>query len=713
MRRMNQELCAVKRNQPATVTSRPSWPGRLLGFALLLSLLLVAAVLTIPHTLPWFLQQQGIDFQWRNPRWHLDGFSATQLQLTLPGDDAHPRRLTLENLSIHFAWQALRIEQLQASHVQIQWSTSGDQAPPAQANQALLAAALKWVPQHITLPDVDARLSGVGHLQGSLTLDAGAPGQRGPPALIDARFTLQDLQGAWLERIPAELRPGQLHARISTRPNPQDDGRGRQLLTLDAGSDKAWRLQLTGLLDLQQAHGWQAALDNAKLSVELGTLTNPALRAEHIQVQARLSAQADSKQFAVHFSEPSSLEARKLQSVNIGQAEKMTVQLAGLTVQGRSQTPDQIEVHGPLKVRLDALAAGPLYPQRWDFQGTLEGPLPQLELKGALTGQYGLSLDGQMRLLGSSLDGSAAVKEIFFKAGTPLQRTFKSWPALVSFSNGRLLGRMDFSLPSEGPLALSLNGSANGLDGIINRSELENLTMQFKLRLSGQTLQLDIPGLTIAQLNPGIPLGSIQLANAHYRASLKNPRQGMADWQSVKARLLDGTAWLGPQKLDLKRADKVLLHVEGLQLQTLLKIYPAEGLAGTGIIDGQIPIHIDHDTFYVEAGQLQARQPGVLQFHSDRIRALGESNPTMRLVADALEDFHFNVLSSAVSYDQSGKLLLNIRLEGRNPDVEKGRPIHLNLNLEEDIPALLASIQLSSHISEVIQNRILERLKKR
>ncbi len=187
----------------------------------------------------------------------------------------------------------------------------------------------------------------------------------------------------------------------------------------------------------------------------------------------------------------------------------------------------------------------------------------------------------------------------------------------------------------------------------------------------------------------------------------------MAEWQSVKARLLDGTAWLGPQKLDLKRADKVLLHVEGLQLQTLLKIYPAEGLAGTGIIDGQIPIHIDHDTFYVEAGQLQARQPGVLQFHSDRIRALGESNPTMRLVADALEDFHFNVLSSAVSYDQSGKLLLNIRLEGRNPDVEKGRPIHLNLNLEEDIPALLASIQLSSHISEVIQNRILERLKKR
>lgn len=85
----------------------------------------------------------------------------------------------------------------------------------------------------------------------------------------------------------------------------------------------------------------------------------------------------------------------------------------------------------------------------------------------------------------------------------------------------------------------------------------------------------------------------------------------------------------------------------------------------------------------------------------------------MRIVADALDDFHFNLLSSGVSYDQSGKLLLNLHLEGQNPDVKKGRPINLNINLEEDIPALLASIQLSGQVSEIIQKRVRERLENR
>ena len=181
----------------------------------------------------------------------------------------------------------------------------------------------------------------------------------------------------------------------------------------------------------------------------------------------------------------------------------------------------------------------------------------------------------------------------------------------------------------------------------------------------------------------------------------------------MQANLLNGRAWLDAQKLDLKRAQKLLLHVEGLELQELFKVYPAEGLAGTGIIDGQLPIHIDGDDIYIDAGKLQARKPGVLQFHSDKINALGEKNQAMRIVADALEDFHFNLLHSALSYDQSGKLLLNIRLEGQNPDIEKGRPIHLNINLEENIPALLASIQLSGKVSEIIQKRVRERLEKR
>ena len=64
-------------------------------------------------------------------------------------------------------------------------------------------------------------------------------------------------------------------------------------------------------------------------------------------------------------------------------------------------------------------------------------------------------------------------------------------------------------------------------------------------------------------------------------------------------------------------------------------------------------------------------------------------------------------------YYENGKLLLGLRLQGSNPDLEKGRPVNLNVNLEEDIPALLTSLQLSDRVSETIRQRVQERMQKR
>ena len=52
-----------------------------------------------------------------------------------------------------------------------------------------------------------------------------------------------------------------------------------------------------------------------------------------------------------------------------------------------------------------------------------------------------------------------------------------------------------------------------------------------------------------------------------------------------------------------------------------------------------------------------------------------------------------------------------LRLEGENPQIENGRPIHFNINIEEDIPALLTSLQLSGKVSERIQQRVQERMR--
>ena len=85
----------------------------------------------------------------------------------------------------------------------------------------------------------------------------------------------------------------------------------------------------------------------------------------------------------------------------------------------------------------------------------------------------------------------------------------------------------------------------------------------------------------------------------------------------------------------------------------------------------------------------------------------------MRQVAQALDDFQYDLLSADVTYGEGGILILGLELQGRNPAVEEGRPIHLNIRLEEDVPALMASLQLSGQVSEVIQKRIQQRLLQR
>ena len=156
------------------------------------------------------------------------------------------------------------------------------------------------------------------------------------------------------------------------------------------------------------------------------------------------------------------------------------------------------------------------------------------------------------------------------------------------------------------------------------------------------------------------------------------------------------------------------VQVQGLELEQLFILYPTEGLAGTGTLDGRLPLQISSQGVTIVQGQLSARAPGgKLQFHSERIRALGRSNPAMQLVTQSLEDFRFTTLSSQVNYDQQGKLALAMRLEGQNPAIEQGRPIHFNINLEEDIPTLLASLQLTDKVSDIIKQRVQQRMLER
>ncbi|MCW8868587.1 MAG: YdbH domain-containing protein, partial [Marinobacter sp.] len=163
-----------------------------------------------------------------------------------------------------------------------------------------------------------------------------------------------------------------------------------------------------------------------------------------------------------------------------------------------------------------------------------------------------------------------------------------------------------------------------------------------------------------------------------------------------------------PARYDLGGGSgRIPVEIEDVALSRLMAVYPAEGLSGSGLLRGRVPLGISGDGVQVSAGSISAIDPGGrLQLPADKLQAMLGGNQAMDIVVQALQNFHYSVLNSTIDYDEQGKLSLGLRLEGKNPDLRGGQPVVLNVNLEEDIPALLTSLQLSGRVNEAVTRRV-------
>lgn len=682
--------------------------GRLLRLALLLLLLPVLALLWLPLWLPAFLQQQGVMLQWQPLRWSWHAMELPGLQL-----DYESGYLELEGVRLDWSWQRQPLQQLHIDRllVRAQLPEAGTGGQDDALDWTRLAP---WLPQAIEIDRLEVQVKGIASAAGSLVIRAAGDRPLWQPGHVQLDLDITQLASGLLDGIPVELQPDSLRVRTLTHADASLAPDALQVLTLDVHSLGQSQLQLSGILALYNQPDWHTSLQQARLYLELPRLQLDGLSLEQLQARLQFSARADAQRIGLQLEQPASLQAARAQLAEDIRAQQLALQLPELTLNLLLDQPDAVQVQGRYSASVGQLQQPLLHPQGWTLAGTLEGGLQQMQATAAVAGQEGVRADSQWQWQAGSLSGDIQLQDVFFRASNPLQKTLVDWPELIEFSNGRLGGKARVVVPASGPMQLGGQINASGLGGIVNRSELAKLDFTALFRLDNAVqLRVDIPKLVVGELNPGVPLSQLTLQQASYSGHLERLEQGTLNWNSLEGQVLGGRFSLPASRLKLGGESRLQVQLEAIQLQEALILYPAEGLQGHAVIDGSIPLLVTPQGVFVEAGRLQAREPGQLRFQSEQIRALGKANPGMQLVADALDDFHFKVLNSGLDYEPSGKLLFNIQLEGENPAVEKGRPIHLNLNLEEDLPALLASIQLGNHVSETIQERIRKRLQNR
>ncbi len=246
------------------------------------------------------------------------------------------------------------------------------------------------------------------------------------------------------------------------------------------------------------------------------------------------------------------------------------------------------------------------------------------------------------------------------------------------------------------------------LEGFIPGTIIEGVTTTMELRGQNDIFQLLPTPVKIQHIQ-----SAIEFRNTAFLVT-SNP---FALTASPTLRLLNGeTSLLGGQayfsRLSLGGSiptQTLQVSLKNIELAKILELEQRETIKGTGKLDGTIPLTIDLPDIEVHQGLVQAQPPGGV-LHFDLEESLGGSfaknEPNLDLVIQSLKNFHYHTLNVGVDYQKTGILRLTTRLEGENPDYKNGIPFNFNLNIEENIPALLKTLSLVQDLEEQIEKMV-------
>ncbi|WP_233079154.1 YdbH domain-containing protein [Rheinheimera soli] len=373
--------------------------------------------------------------------------------------------------------------------------------------------------------------------------------------------------------------------------------------------------------------------------------------------------------------------------------------------------PANAQLKTELKLEVKQLQHALVKTLDWNWAGKASYQQQQAKLEGRLANSQSLALEHKVKLAEQKISLNWTLPELFFLAGNPLQ-IGPFWPELLTLQKGKASGKgqLTFDMASMALTKQQTELVVRDLSGIYDRTVFNGLTTKLSLFSEGAAWTVQTNDLKLQQVNHGLLFGPVEL-QAVYKTKAPDWFAGLLDLKQLQLALFGGQVKATQQKIDLSKDAKVLLQLDKLQLAELLKQHPSADMTGQGTISGTLPLSIEQGKLTVAQGSVAALEPGgKIAYQSDKAQAMVASNQGMKIVMQALQNFHFSVLSAGVSYSKEGQLLLALKLEGNNPDFEKGRAVNFSINLEENLPAMITSLQLSGQVSELVKKRVQQRL---
>jgi hypothetical protein len=500
------------------------------------------------------------------------------------------------------------------------------------------------------------------------------------PVTGTGSLVLDSLQGDWPGELPGELlATGSLTARAHLDETGADVAVEAPVILRWAGSDVAVALAAGSHLRWSQpsdALGWQVPnaelrlLDDVAMNVNVDDAT---VTAGPAQLALMLpAAQWNGQEFAVD--------------------------VTRATLSQLDWAPGVLDVTAGITFALasDGWALAPL---AVDGATRMAGSLLTSTLNVASPGgwQLPLQIEHDWRRAAGSLRSTSA----WHQRGALLSRTFAShaWP--FDLDDGRIDMTLHGDWDWSGAQMQYLLALATGLEqGRLSYGEttLHGTSVRVEAELSSAGLVLAPAPFRIAVVDVGFPVTAVVGT-----AVLTGDAVGV---RALSGQLLGGNFSIDTLDFDLAaQSAHFIVDLRGIELAELL-LLQGDHVSGSGVLDGRVPVFVEAGAIGASGGHIAARPPGGRIRYAAADAGMFAGQPGLDFALRALGNFTYSELEADVDYTTDGTLSLGVRLLGRNPAVESGRPIQYNLNLTQSVPDLLRSLQLSERLTEQIERHL-------
>lgn len=270
---------------------------------------------------------------------------------------------------------------------------------------------------------------------------------------------------------------------------------------------------------------------------------------------------------------------------------------------------------------------------------------------------------------------------------------------------GRVAGNAVLNWQADNDEALSFSGPVNlsleNLSGYINDSYFvgfgseiaSQFTSPLGLKSYGEQQAL------ISTLDTGLPVEQLSW-NFEFdtAASLYN----ITEFNSA---VLGGNISIADFAYSPTQKSEVAIVLSELNLESIVALAEYPGVEVDGFISGYLPVQLSGNNITIEEGLVAALNPGGVIRYTPA-NPVASSNPSLQLVNDALSNYQYKTMNTEVHYGENGDLLMEVQLQGTNPDMNGGQPINLNVNITDNIPTLLRSLRASRVITDALESSL-------